>query len=114
MPAFSPRPSTDAGLTPAAAPDCAAAHRVGGVLSAWICLLSGRVAAQPYVPAEDAIVLERVPVTSGSERAELRALRAELTKNPHDVGLATRLAKRYVEVGRAEYDRVTTATRRRP
>ena len=69
-----------------------------------ICLLSGRVAAQPYVPAEDALVLERVPVTSGSERAELRALRAELAKNPHDVGLATRLAKRYVEAGRAEYD----------
>jgi Tfp pilus assembly protein PilF len=70
----------------------------------WIFLLSGSVAAQPYVPAEDAVVLERVPVISGSERAELRALRAELAKNPHDVGLATRLAKRYVEVGRAEYD----------
>jgi tetratricopeptide (TPR) repeat protein len=69
-----------------------------------ICLLSGRVAAQPYVPAEDTIVLERVPVTSGSERAELRALRADLAKNPHDVGLATRLARRYLEAGRAEYD----------
>jgi Tfp pilus assembly protein PilF len=69
-----------------------------------ICLLSGRVAAQPYVPTDDAIVLERVPVTSGSERAELRALRAELAKNPHDVGLATSLARRYVEVGRTEYD----------
>jgi tetratricopeptide (TPR) repeat protein len=73
-------------------------------LLSGIFILSCDAAAQPYVPAEDALVLERVPVTSGSERAELRGWRAELAKDPQNSDLAIRLARRYVEVGRAEYD----------
>jgi tetratricopeptide (TPR) repeat protein len=60
--------------------------------------------AQPFVPTDDATVLERVPVSSGSDRRELRAMRESLASSPQDHDLAAALAHRYIALGRAEAD----------
>lgn len=61
--------------------------------------------ADPFVPADDTQVLERLPVSPldpGARR--MRALRAELTDQPGNLALATRLAWLYIEAGRALSD----------
>src|SRR5258708_11991435 len=61
--------------------------------------------AAPYVPTDDATVLERLPVRPGDPVArELRQLRAELTANPRKRDTAVRLAERYFELARSEGD----------
>lgn len=60
-------------------------------------------AAEPYIPVEDAVVLERLPV-AGAERRELRRARAELAAQPGGPGPALALARRYIALGRAEAD----------
>jgi Tfp pilus assembly protein PilF len=61
--------------------------------------------AAPYVPADNATVLERLPVRPGDPIArELRQLRAELTANPRKRDTAVRLAERYFELASAEGD----------
>src|SRR5258708_36963417 len=52
--------------------------------------------AAPYVPTDDATVLERLPVRPGDPVArELRQLRAELTANPRKRDTAGRLPRRH-------------------
>jgi hypothetical protein len=61
--------------------------------------------AAPYVPTDDAKVLERLPVRPGDPVArELRQLRAELTANPHKRETAVRLAERYFALAGSEGD----------
>jgi len=61
--------------------------------------------AAPYVPTDDATVLERLPVRPGDPVArELRQLRAELTANPRKRDTAVRLAERYFELASSEGD----------
>ena len=61
--------------------------------------------AAPYVPMDDATVLERLPVRPGDPVArELRQLRAELTANPRKRDTAVRLAERYFALASAEGD----------
>lgn len=61
--------------------------------------------AAPYVPKDDATVLERLPVRPGDPVArELRRLRAELARDPRDLEIALQLAKRYFELAGAEGD----------
>src|SRR5258708_12194665 len=61
--------------------------------------------AAPYVPTDDATVLERLPVRPGDPIArELRQLRAELTANPRKRDTAVRLAERYFELVSSEGD----------
>jgi tetratricopeptide (TPR) repeat protein len=67
-------------------------------------LAAGVATAEPFVPADDATVLERVPVTSGSDRAELRAMRERLASSPQDLDQAAALARRYIALGRADAD----------
>jgi Tfp pilus assembly protein PilF len=67
-------------------------------------LAAGVATAEPFVPAADATVLERVPVTSGSNRAELRAMREGLARSPQDLDLAAALARRYIALGRTDAD----------
>jgi tetratricopeptide (TPR) repeat protein len=62
------------------------------------------VQAEPYLPTDDTQVLEQLPTPAGGTRRELRSLREELAKNPEDLELAVRLARRYIEIGRAEGD----------
>ena len=61
--------------------------------------------AAPYIPANDTLVLERLRVQAGDPVIrELRTMRARLTEQPDNLQLATQLARRYIEYGRAEAD----------
>jgi tetratricopeptide (TPR) repeat protein len=61
--------------------------------------------AAPYIPKHDAEILEQLPRSMGSSVArELQDLRDQLALEPNNLGLATRLARRYIELGRAEAD----------
>jgi len=61
--------------------------------------------AAPYVPTDDAAVLERLPVRPGDPVArELRQLRAELTADPRKRDTAVRLAERYFALASSEGD----------
>jgi predicted Zn-dependent protease len=60
--------------------------------------------AEPYLPTDDAEVIEQLPTPAGGVQSELRSLREELAENPTDLALAVRLARRYIEIGRADFD----------
>jgi predicted Zn-dependent protease len=61
--------------------------------------------AAPYIPKEDSVVLEHLPVRPGDPVArELRQLRAELAANPRKRDTALRLAERYFALANAEGD----------
>jgi Tfp pilus assembly protein PilF len=61
--------------------------------------------AAPYVPKDDATVLEHLPVRPGDPVArELRQLRAQLARDPRDLETALGLAERYYELAGAEGD----------
>jgi len=61
--------------------------------------------AAPYVPKEDSVVLEHLPVRPSDPVArELRQLRAELAANPRKRDTAIRLAERYFALANAEGD----------
>jgi Tfp pilus assembly protein PilF len=60
--------------------------------------------AEPFVPAGDDAVLERLPGSLDPSARRLRALRAELAAQPDDLALATRVAWLYIEHGRASSD----------
>ena len=61
--------------------------------------------AAPYVPGADTEIIEHLPLDkTKSVRAELRALRRQLTQHPHDAALAAHLARRYIEQARASGD----------
>lgn len=59
--------------------------------------------AEPYTPANDDEVLERIPVPD-AERRELRSLREELRRHPEQRDLAIQLARRYIQLGRQDAD----------
>src|SRR5712691_10326814 len=70
-----------------------------------IASLAATACAAPYVPKDDATVLERLPVRPGDPVArELRQLRAELTANPRKQETAVRLAERYFALASSEGD----------
>jgi len=63
------------------------------------------VQAAPYVPKDDSVVLEHLPVRPSDPVArELRQLRAELAANPRDRAIAVRLAERYFALANSEGD----------
>jgi hypothetical protein len=75
------------------------------VLSCALALGAPHAAAAPYLPKDDGVVLERLPVRPGDPVArELRSLRAELARDPRDAGAALALAQRYFELASAEGD----------
>jgi hypothetical protein len=64
-----------------------------------------RAAAAPYLPRDDGVVLERLPVRPGDPVArELRKLRADLARDPSDEDAAVALAQRYFELANAQGD----------
>ena len=65
---------------------------------------AGPVQAAPYVPQDDTQILEQLPASMGRAAQEQRALRSQLKEEPHDLKLAIHLARRYIEIGRAESD----------
>lgn len=59
----------------------------------------------PYVPSDDAQVLERARIAkSGPLSRELKLLRAQLSRDPANLGLALQLAQRYVAAMRSTSD----------
>ena len=73
-------------------------------LAALLFLSPALTWAAPFLPTDDSQVIERLPTPAGGTKRELRDLRDALAKNPDDLGLAVRLARRYVEIGRTEAD----------
>jgi hypothetical protein len=64
----------------------------------------GSAAARPYTPADDAVVLERLPERSDPTLAELKRLRASLAANPRDLAVAVDVARRSIQAARTTGD----------
>jgi tetratricopeptide (TPR) repeat protein len=61
--------------------------------------------AAPYMPGDDAQVLERARIARSDPLArELKTLRALLARNPSDLGVALRLSQRYIAATRETSD----------
>ncbi len=73
------------------------------VLAALI-MMATAAEAQPYRPAGDATVIERLPRPAGGDDRELRRLRRDLAADPRDLRRALPLARRYIQLFRAEAD----------
>jgi tetratricopeptide (TPR) repeat protein len=70
-----------------------------------LALLPGAPAlAMPYLPTDDAAVLERLPEKTDPSLRDVKRLRAALDRNPGDLTLAARLARRAIEAGRETGD----------
>jgi hypothetical protein len=65
-----------------------------------LLLAAAALQAEPWLPASDDEVLERVPPRDD----RLGALRVALAERPDDLDLAVRIAREYVRAGRAEAD----------
>ncbi len=80
-------------------------RRVRDVALAALGLAFGVPAiAAPYVPADDAQVLERLPERATPQFRELKRLQAQATAAPNDVRIATALADSYYRLSRSEGD----------
>ncbi len=71
---------------------------------ATVVVFAGLNAAEPYVPTEDNEVLEVLPRSLLAGRDELTSLRRQLAAQPDDLGLATTVAARYMQMGNQEGD----------
>ncbi len=81
---------------------------------AFVCLLGGAILwaaifapafGGPFVPSSDDEVVERLPFNPADPlMRELRQLRFDLARNPDDLQLALRTARRYIDLGRATGD----------
>jgi hypothetical protein len=58
--------------------------------------------AEPFIPADRAAVLERLPSAGNPWLDDLREQRAALARNPDDLALALALATAYARLGRRE------------
>jgi hypothetical protein len=65
---------------------------------------SGAAPAAPYIPADGAEVVERLPSRADPVQRKLRSLRSALGARPGDLRLAGALAQRYIEQARIEGD----------
>jgi predicted Zn-dependent protease len=75
------------------------------LLGLALALLAAAAYAAPYVPKDDSVVLEHLPVRPSDPVArELRQLRTELAANPRKRSTAVRLAERYFALANAEGD----------
>jgi hypothetical protein len=68
-----------------------------------LALAAFRIAApaEPFVPRDDAVVLERLPEKGDPALADLKRMRAALAANPRDLALAIPVAQRAVSAARA-------------
>lgn len=67
--------------------------------------LAASASARPFLPADDAMVLERLPYRAESpEYRALTRLREDLKREPDRLDLALDLATRYIEMGRSDSD----------
>ena len=68
------------------------------------CVVAATAAAEPYLPTDDAVVLERLPSPDDRRLQKLRVLADSLSDRPDDLELALDVARRYVALGTAEGD----------
>ena len=80
-------------------PLCSLMHR-GRVL--LLTLLATAACAEPFIPDDDGMVLERVP--AAQETRQLQPLREKLASNPDDSSSALQLAEGYLRIGRETAD----------
>src|SRR5690348_5167825 len=70
-----------------------------------LALIAVSARAAPYVPKDDSVVLEHLPVRPSDPVArELRQLRAALAADPRNRDTAIRLAERYFALANSEGD----------
>ena len=67
-------------------------------------MIGTEVLAEPFRPADDGYIIERLPAAGDAATRELRDLRAQLADRPEDLQFALQIARRYVEIGRREFD----------
>ena len=72
--------------------------------AALFALLAQPVVAAPYIPAKGSDVVERLPRRSDPVQQELQRLRAQLAANPHNVEVATTVARKHISTARNETD----------
>ncbi len=73
-------------------------------MAALLALGAGGAAATPYLPDDDAVVLERLPEKGDPALRELKRMRAALARTPGDVDAAASVARRAIEASRAGGD----------
>jgi len=66
--------------------------------------LGAPVFAKPYLPIDDDAVLERLPERTDPSLRDVKRLRTALDRNPGDLALAVRLARRAIEAARETGD----------
>ena len=69
-------------------------------VAATVLACSTTLAAAPYQPTDDSVVLEKLPVALFSGLDELTTLRRRLAADPTDIQLATEVASRCVRLGK--------------
>ena len=75
------------------------------LLAVALASVTAAAPCAPYVPKDDSLVLEHLPVRPSDPVArELKQLRTELAANPRQRSTAVRLAERYFELANAEGD----------
>jgi hypothetical protein len=81
-------------------------HRIPGLAVLGVVLATSQLAsAAPFMPRDDAVVLETLPGRPGDPAAaELRRLRAAVAADTRNVDAAARLARRYFDMAMAEGD----------
>ena len=67
-------------------------------------LVASPTIAKPYLPVDDDVVLERLPEKTDPSLRDVKRLRTALERNPGDLALASRLARRAIEAGRETGD----------
>ena len=77
---------------------------VGAVILVALFLAIARAAAAPFIPTDDAQVLERLPERLDPSLIELKRLHSALARHPQDLELATRAARRAIEAAREAGD----------
>jgi tetratricopeptide (TPR) repeat protein len=78
--------------------------RLGGLAIVAQLVLALGTGAEPYVPTDDALVLERLPAPGDPRVQEARARTRELLARPDDLELRLALARDYLALARAEAD----------
>ncbi len=69
-----------------------------------LALLAQPAIATPYLPAKGSDVIERLPRRTDPVQQELQRLRAQLAANPHNVEVATTVARKHIATARDETD----------
>jgi predicted Zn-dependent protease len=74
------------------------------LMLALVLLVGAPASAKPYLPADDGVVLERLPERTDPSLRDIKRLRAALDRNPSDLALAARVARRAIEAARETGD----------